>query len=85
MLPNALLSALSSVLPPSPSPQASLFQWLRESYGVEMDVLRQELLAGVTKANYNQHTLEVNALAGEGAGLGSGCGLGLGWADERAG
>lgn len=29
-----------------------------------MDQLRAELLAGVTKTDYNQDTLEVNALAG---------------------
>ncbi|KAI7841413.1 hypothetical protein COHA_004808 [Chlorella ohadii] len=44
--------------------QASLFEWVRETYGVGMDQLRAELLAGVTKTDYNQHTLEVNALAG---------------------
>ena len=49
-----------------PAAQASLFEWVRETYGVGMDQLRAELLAGVTKTDYNQHTLEVNALAGAG-------------------
>jgi prenylcysteine oxidase/farnesylcysteine lyase len=44
--------------------QASLFEWVRETYGVGMDQLRAELMAGVVKCDYNQHTLDVNALAG---------------------
>lgn len=49
---------------PRPS-QASLFEWVRENYGTSADLVTEELIGGVTHANYGQTNVEVNALAGE--------------------
>ena len=41
-----------------------MFEWLREEYGEQTDLMASELVAGINRVNYNQNNLQINALAG---------------------